>query len=531
MKGILFTIFAATGILLAQGAIPSGYYDGMDGKKQSALKAAAKAAARSHKTISYGNSTWDAFKSTDVRVVDGKQYWWDMYSNNLVLVSSGHGGLNIEHSVANSWWGKTQNDAYKDIFHLNPSNAEANNRKSNYPLGIVDEANTPSKNLYNNGVTKVGRPYSGASGGAPWVYEPCDEYKGDFARAFMYIFTIYDDINWSSTQSDRNFMFDGSAYPSFRPWAYQLLLEWAKNDPVSEKERNRNEAIYKIQGNRNPFIDFPELGEYIWGSKQNEAFSVENTGTDPGTPDDGYIYTALDETSSSLTDGWFLTKNYYDDTMDVWQWKQYGGKGYLNASTFIADVAHKANAIARSPEIDLTGYKSVTASFDHAAKYQTNLRSDCEFIVYDLDRELDDRGWESVAIPTWPTAGSWTFTNSGDIDLSAYCGRKIHVGFRYVATDTEADTWEIRNLKLKGEKNNTGIQNVYAASPVVYGGVGHLTVITEGTAVRSVGVYDLTGRQVSSFTTGGDTHELSLPSGLYIVSFGAEAPAAKVAVR
>ncbi|HBC21704.1 MAG TPA: ribonuclease, partial [Porphyromonadaceae bacterium] len=58
--------------------------------------------------------------------------------------------------------------------------------------------------------------------------EPADEYKGDFARTYFYMFTIYDDINWSVTQTDRNFMFDGSSYPSLRPWAYTMLLEWSK---------------------------------------------------------------------------------------------------------------------------------------------------------------------------------------------------------------------------------------------------------------------------------------------------------------
>lgn len=89
---------------------------------------------------------------TDVKVVNGKNYWWDMYSNELVLVSSGHGGLNIEHSVANSWWEGTKNDAYKDIHHLNPSNATANSRKGNFPLGKVGTV------TWTNGVTTVGKP-------------------------------------------------------------------------------------------------------------------------------------------------------------------------------------------------------------------------------------------------------------------------------------------------------------------------------------------------------------------------------------
>jgi hypothetical protein len=51
-----------------------------------------------------------------------------------------------------------------------------------------------------------------------------------------------------------------------------------------------------------------------------------------------------------------------------------------------------------------------------------------------------------LTIPTWPTSGAWTFANSGDIDLSAYAGKKIQVAFKYVSTSSQADTWEIKNL-------------------------------------------------------------------------------------
>lgn len=266
-------------LLPALAEIPSGYYAALEGKNKSALKSAAKAAARSHKRISYSGGTWDAFESTDTHYVGGQLVWWDMYSNRNVPVSSGHPNMNVEHGVPNSWWGKTVNDAYCDLFHLNPSDKDANSAKGFYPLGKVVTV------TFDNGVTRVGKPASGDCGGSPYVFEPDDRYKGDFARAYMYMFTIYDDISWKYTQSDRNHMYDGSEYPTFRPWAYQMLLEWSANDPVDEKERNRNEAIYKVQGNRNPFIDYPDLAEYIWGSKKDQKFSLSGShdpGEDPG---------------------------------------------------------------------------------------------------------------------------------------------------------------------------------------------------------------------------------------------------------
>lgn len=259
------------GVLWSPAEYPAGYYNSLVGKNKGGLKTAAHDVIRKHTNIGYGDESWNAFKKTDVRVVDGKSYWWDMYSPNLVLISSGHGGMNIEHSVANSWWDGTKNDAYNDIHHLNPSDATANNRKNNFPLGKVSTV------TWTNGVTIVGKPSSSAAyGGATNVYEPCDEYKGDFARVFMYMFTCYEDMKWGTRFT---WMYtQGEKYPMFRPWAVNLLLEWHRADPVSAKETARNEAVYGIQHNRNPFIDLPHLCEYIWGSKQNEAFTLDGTG-------------------------------------------------------------------------------------------------------------------------------------------------------------------------------------------------------------------------------------------------------------
>lgn len=275
----IFSILGVASIasLGASAAAPAGYYDSLEGKTGVALKKAVKAIVKNHKEISYGDNTWQAFRSTDVRKVNGVDCWWDMYSSNNVAVSSGHPGMNIEHSIANSWWGGTKNAAYKDIVHLNPSDQNANSRKSNYPIGEI------GTETWNNGVTFIGKPVSGQGGGNNYVYEPHDEYKGDFARVFMYMFTVYDDIAW---KSNTNWMYDTSSDLLFKPWAYNLLLKWSANDAVSQKELSRNDGVYKEQGNRNPFIDLPDLAEYIWGSKSGQPYHVEGAHTpDPVDPD------------------------------------------------------------------------------------------------------------------------------------------------------------------------------------------------------------------------------------------------------
>ena len=257
---------------------PAGYYNSLEGKTGTELMKAVKTVGfKNHKTISYGDQTWVAFKKTDVRIVNGRECWWDMYSSNNVAVSSGHPGMNIEHSVANSWWDGTKNDAYKDIVHLNPSDATANNRKGNFPLGEISDL------TWDNGVTFVGKPVSGQGGGSGTVYEPHDDYKGDFARVFMYMFTIYKDMAWGTRFT---WMYDTSSDLMLKPWAYQLLLKWSAADPVSQKERDRNDGIAVTQGNRNPFIDLPDLAEYIWGSKLGQPYHVDGAhNPDPIDPD------------------------------------------------------------------------------------------------------------------------------------------------------------------------------------------------------------------------------------------------------
>ncbi len=282
------TIFLLAGTMLFSavaliGQAPAGYYDSLEGKSGNELKqAVTQIGKKGFHAISYSEGTWNAFRSTDVRTIDGKECWWDMYSSNNVAVSSGHPGMNVEHTVANSWWGGTKNDAYKDIVHLNPSNSDANSRKGNFPIGEIATVK------WDNGITFVGSPKSGQGGGCTTVYEPHDMYKGDFARVFMYMFTIYDDISWqnaTNTGDGRGRMYTVSGGTAvLQPWAYTLMLAWSAADPVSEKEVNRNNGIQKEQGNRNPFIDLPDLADYIWGAKKNEVYHLEGSHVPDPTP-------------------------------------------------------------------------------------------------------------------------------------------------------------------------------------------------------------------------------------------------------
>ena len=258
-KFLILSLFLfSVSVAIAQN--PNGYYNSAHNKKKDELKTALHNIIKNHTILSYG-SLWTVFQQTDKRP-DGSV--WDMYSN-ITRYYTSTSGLNREHSFPKSWWGGDENMAYTDINHIFPSDATANGAKSNYPLGVVG-----SSYSFNNGVSKVGaNVFPGYSG---IVFEPDDEYKGDFARAYFYMVTCYQDFfnKWAYL-----YMLENNTYPVFKSWAVNLLLEWHRNDPVSYKEIERNEAVFRIQNNRNPFIDYPDLVEHIWGNKMDLSFEIE----------------------------------------------------------------------------------------------------------------------------------------------------------------------------------------------------------------------------------------------------------------
>lgn len=269
------------------GQIPAGYYDSAIGKKQAELKTALHLKIKTANVPSYGSgtgSTWAAFAHTDVRPTDGTV--WDMYSTNHVPFNgnSAASGMNIEHSFAKSWWGDGR-QAAQDVHHLNPSNSTANSAKGSWPMAVVDGTTT-----FSNGVIKVGKS-SSRPGGVIDAWEPADEYKGDFSRAYMYMVTAYEDYATLWTGNSVN-QLDNNTYPVFEQWTVDLLLKWCAQDPISQKEITRNNEVYKIQGNRNPYIDYPLMGEYVWGKLTNVPFTTDGTADYPylSTPSTGAIF-------------------------------------------------------------------------------------------------------------------------------------------------------------------------------------------------------------------------------------------------
>ena len=276
----LFTLFAFNAY--AQGPNDSGtYYQAADDKKGAELKTALCAIIYSRTERTY-KQLWTDFQTTDKKE-NGKV--WDMYSNlrEMTFVTDQAGNYkkegdvyNREHSWPNSWFGGEVQPMYTDLHHLYPTDGFVNNKRSNYAFGETNGESYKSANDF----SKLGAcTYPGYTG---TVFEPNDDYKGDFARTYFYMVTCYEEKlpDWFTNYGIKEGVsqtIDGSKYPGLRDWQLEMLMKWTKNDPVSaDKETPRNNAVYTIQNNRNPFIDYPGLEEYIWGSMKDVAFSYDH---------------------------------------------------------------------------------------------------------------------------------------------------------------------------------------------------------------------------------------------------------------
>jgi endonuclease I len=268
-KLFLFLLLLQSSILLGQ--IPSGYYTSAEGKTGYALKTELSFIIDGHTDRGY-SALWTLYYTSDDKP-NGKV--WDMYSdipggtppyeftfgNDQCGNYSGEGSCyNREHSFPKSWF----NDGtpmINDAHHIVPTDGYVNGRRGNFPFGETNGGTYTSQNG-----SKVGS--STLSGYSGTVFEPIDEYKGDFARIYFYMATRYESQidSWSSD------MLNGTEDQVYNDTFLRMLLSWHDSDPVSQKEVDRNNDVYDFQGNRNPFVDHPEWVSCIWeGVCENSA--------------------------------------------------------------------------------------------------------------------------------------------------------------------------------------------------------------------------------------------------------------------
>lgn len=306
MTRLLALIFLFS-LSIQSWAVTTSDYSSLNGKSGSTLYSAVNTRAHSgYSGMTYAG-VWTAYQTTDVypagHAKAGKI--WDMYSNSTTFTySTSQCGnysaegdcYNREHSIPKSWFGQSNNPVSNspgtDLFHLVATDGYVNSKRSNYAFGEVSSATYTSNSgckvgsaksiTLSNTIINTSGSTTQSCSSSP-VFEPMDEFKGDFARG--YFGTL---LSWMNNSSYNNFTqespgaamfqssFDASHYYGLTAYGVVLLLKWHREDPVSQKEIDRNNAVEVKQGNRNPFIDYPILAEYIWGKYAGNTFNTSN---------------------------------------------------------------------------------------------------------------------------------------------------------------------------------------------------------------------------------------------------------------
>ena len=301
----------------ASTGIPTGYYDPANGLTAQPLKTALKnIITNGYQVLSYTPGLWNLYQFSDLHRNDANtaDIIWDMYSDNptgpepyTFTYGTNQCGsyttegncYNREHSTPQSFFAQAS-PMVSDAHHIFPTDGEVNNMRSNFPYGeVISLVSVPA--AQNNPSLNGSKLGTGSNFGyANTVFEPINAYKGDFARACLYMATRYEDEiisqNWSGLGTANALFLSTTDQPDavkrrlqiYDTWQLKTLVKWHNQDPVSQKEIDRNNAIYytsvnttssgapKVQSNRNPFVDHPEYVAAIFNATGALPVTVTN---------------------------------------------------------------------------------------------------------------------------------------------------------------------------------------------------------------------------------------------------------------
>jgi endonuclease I/DNA/RNA endonuclease YhcR with UshA esterase domain len=247
---LLATITRLSYIVNAQ---PVGFYNGTEGKTGDVLKQLLHDKIKNHVDFSYNQAKYlinysDADPNNSANVI----LFYSQISRNASLYGTGAGYINREHVWAKShgnFSGIRPMDG--DALNLRPEDGLVNENRGNFDFDNVQPNGTQD-------ATAIGCWYNQSA------YEPGPLSKGQVARILFYMATRYEGTNG---EIDLELISKVNNYPLPKFGNLTTLLEWNNQYPPSAMERQRNERIFRIQQNRNPFVDHPEFANYIWGAK------------------------------------------------------------------------------------------------------------------------------------------------------------------------------------------------------------------------------------------------------------------------
>ncbi len=183
-----------------------------------------------------------------------------------------------------------------------------------------------------------------------------------------------------------------------------------------------------------------------WTGKPSGDINVDfDGGTQPGEE------TVVFEESFATSQGNFEIDNKQLPEGGTFVWKHDAGTPeggspyyYMKASAFINKAAKASESWLISPEVDLSTATNATLTFMHIINHAGDMQTQQTLWVTETSAE----NWQQVTIPNYPAGNNWNEVSSGNIDLSAYAGKKIKFAFKYVSTTAAAATWEVYDVKV-----------------------------------------------------------------------------------
>ena len=438
--GLLFSVAN----IFAQ--IPTGYYDGTAGLSGSALKTKLSSIISSgHQTKSYDalddeypNSDKDSYYEKDGTVLDiysENPTETDPYVYQFGVKKCGNYKIegdcyNKEHIFPQGYFNKAS-PMVSDIHHIVPTDGKVNGMRSNFPFGNVGSSvSYTSKNGSKLG-TSNSVNYSGK------VFEPINEFKGDVARMIFYFATRYEA---KLKDFDANDILTNTSFPGIQSWELEVLKQWHTQDPVSQREIDRNNAAYTYQGNRNPFIDHQEYVAQIWGTTTPDT---EN----PSTPTNLIV---TGSTSSTISLSWTAsTDNIMVATYDI----------YLDGTLKTSSSSNSITVTGLNP--------STTYSFYVKAK--------------DAAGNTSSQSNTTTGTTTENTGGNdgGSTTSCGTEDFEGVSGA-VNT-YKTVTWNNNGITWTATDSRSDQTINNKAItvRNGTLSSSTISGGISSLTIKTQ----------------------------------------------------
>ncbi len=520
-------VFLVSFSLLAQP--PAGYYDSAQGLSGYALKTELSAiTGQGYISHTYGD-LWTAFYTTDIdSYYENDGTILDVYSEKPVGTDpyefilgqeqcgnySGEGDCyNREHLVPQSWFNKAY-PMKADIHHIFPTDGYVNGRRGNLPFGEVTNPDYTS----DNGSLKGPNAFSYPTAYTGEVFEPIDEFKGDIARAYFYMATRYESqiASWANESATSQQVLNGTSDQVFTDWTLALLLQWDAEDPVSQREIDRNNAAYAFQGNRNPFVDHPEYVNLIWG----------NATTPPDATD-----VLLSENFNDCTS--IATHFVAISELSAVNWEcinQYGqnNSGAMQMNAFVnGNQVPSIDWLISADPINFDDFTAEKLSFYLAATFGNTPLQVLYSTDYDGSNSPSNFTWQAVPnlqIPLYPSTASGVVDSTyTDIDLSSIVGPTVYLAFKYDNSTGQAATrWTLDNVKLIGtETMSTPAPKPMEVSiypnPISYGDVTIQFVEQKNATIT---IYNLTGKVVRKTHQKGLQTQLStdqMAPGVYMI--------------